>query len=66
MSTEFQELIEKEQLIQDRIKLQNYKNNSNIINTINKVRDELLNDTNKISDKIIINKFAKKLKEELR
>jgi len=66
VSTEFQELIEKEQLIQDRIKLQNYKNNSNIINTINKVRDELLNDTNKISDKIIINKFAKKLKEELR
>lgn len=65
LSIELQKLIEKEELIKDAMKLQKYRSSSKFENLIDKVRDELADETDDMGKLSIIYKFAERLKEEL-
>lgn len=62
---ELREIIDKEELVQDAIKLQKYSCNSKMIRLIDKVKDELADTTDSMGELDMIYKFAEKLKEEI-
>lgn len=66
MSRELQDLIEKEELIRDAMKLQEYRCNSKIIKLIDSIKHELANTTDDMGELIYIYRFAEVLKERLK
>lgn len=66
VSTELQELIEREKLIQDAMKLERYRTNTKTVKKINKIRDELADETNELGELDYIYRFAEMLKERIR
>ena len=65
MSKELQDLIEKEELVRDAMKLQKYRCNSKIIKLIDNIKHELADTTDIMDELDYIYKFAEMLKEEL-
>lgn len=65
MSTELYNLIEKEDLAKDAMKLQKYQDNSKMTRLIDKVKDELADTTDDMGELSMIYKFAERLKEEI-
>ena len=71
MSMELRNLIDKEELIKDAMKLQTYRSNSKMIRLIDSVREEIINKLNENDDDYvemvtILYKFANELKDRLR
>lgn len=65
MSKELQDLIEKEALIQDAMKLQEYRSNSKFERLIDETLHELAVQTDDMTELTALYKFAEKLKEKL-
>lgn len=65
MSRELQDLIEKDALVRDAMKLQEYRYHSKVDKLIDKIRDELADTTDIMGELDYIYKFAEMLKEEL-
>ena len=65
MSKELQDLIEKEALIQDAMKLQEYRSNSKFERLIDEILHELAAQTDDMTELTALYKFAEKLKERL-
>jgi DNA mismatch repair ATPase MutS len=65
VSKELQDLIEKEELVRDAMKLQKYRCNSKIIKLIDNIKHELADTTDIMGELDYIYKFAEMLKEEL-
>lgn len=65
MSKELQDLIEKEALIQDAMKLQEYRSNSKFERLIDETLHELAVQTDDMTELTALYKFAEKLKERL-
>ena len=66
MSTELYNLIEKEDLAKDAMKLQKYRDNSKMIRLIDKIKDELADTTDDMGELNMIYKFAERIKEEIK
>ena len=65
MSIEFRNMIDKEELEQDSIKLQEYRYNSKMVKLVDKVKDELADTTDNMGELDMIYKFAERMKEEI-
>lgn len=65
MSTELYNLIEKEDLAKDAMKLQKYRDNSKMIRLIDKIKEELADTTDDMGELSMIYKFAERVKEEI-
>ena len=65
MSRELQDLIDKEELVRDSMKLQKYRDNDKTIRSIDKIKNELADTTDDMGELSMIYKFAEKLKEEI-
>ena len=65
MSRELQDLIEKEELVRDSMRLQRYRCNSKTIRLIDKIKDELADTTEIMGELDMIYRFAERMKEEI-
>ena len=65
MSMELRNTIDKEELVQDAMKLQTYRSNSKMIKLIDKTKDELADTTDDMGELDMIYKFAERVKEEI-
>ena len=63
---ELRNIIDKEELVKDAMKLQKYQDNSRIIKLIDKIKDELADTTDDMGELSMIYKFAEKMKEEIK
>ena len=66
MSRELQDLIEKDELIRDAMKLQEYRCNTRMIELIDEVKNELADTTWDMEELDMIYRFAEILKERIR
>ena len=66
MSMELRNIIEKEDLAKDAMKLQKYRDNSKMIRLIDKIKDELADTTDDMGELNMIYKFAERIKEEIK
>ena len=62
---ELRNTIDKEELVQDAMKLQTYRSNSKMIKLIDKTKDELADTTDDMGELDMIYKFAERVKEEI-
>ena len=65
MSRELQDLMEKEELVRDSMRLQRYRCNSKTIRLIDKIKDELADTTEIMGELDMIYRFAERMKEEI-
>ena len=65
MSMELRNTIDREELVQDAMKLQEYSCNIKMIKLIDKIKDELADTTDNMGKLDMIYKFAEKMKEEI-
>jgi len=66
VSMELRNIIDKEELIKDTMKLQKYQDNDRMIRLIDKIKDKLADTTDDMGKLDIIYKFAEMLKEEIK
>lgn len=66
MSMELRNIIDKEELVKDTMKLQKYRCNSRTIRLIDKIKDELADTTDDMGELSMIYKFAEMLKKEIK
>ena len=65
MSMELRNTIDKEELVQDAMKLQEYSCNIKMIKLIDKIKDELADTTDNMGELDMIYRFAERMKEEI-
>ena len=65
MSMELRNTIDREELVQDAMKLQEYSCNIKMIKLIDKIKDELADTTDNMGKLDMIYKFAERMKEEI-
>ena len=62
---ELRNTIDREELVQDAMKLQEYSCNIKMIKLIDKIKDELADTTDNMGKLDMIYKFAERMKEEI-
>ena len=62
---ELRNTIDREELVQDAMKLQEYSCNIKMIKLIDKIKDELADTTDNMDELDMIYKFAERVKEEI-
>lgn len=65
VSMELRNIIDKEELVKDAMKLQKYQDNDRMIRLIDKIKDELADTTDNMGELSMIYKFAERLKKEI-
>lgn len=65
VSMELRNTIDKEELAQDAMKLQEYSCNIKMIKLIDKIKSELADTTDDMGELSMIYKFAERIKEEI-
>ena len=66
VSMELRNIIDKEELIKDTMKLQKYQDNDRMIRLIDKIKDKLADTTDDMGKLDIVYKCAEMLKEEIK
>lgn len=62
---ELRNIIDKEELVKDAMKLQEYSCNIKMIKLIDKIKDELADSTDDMGELSMIYKFAERMKEDI-
>ena len=62
---ELRNIIDREELVRDSMRLQRYRCNSKTIRLIDKIKDELADTTDNMGELSMIYKFAERMKEDI-